>query len=99
MGQADIRKLLIVGAMSRIRWIIRRGALPDNWLGRVLERKPRIVAAVALANNEDAITRLVGALPLEQHAEWAAQRGRYTTLESVAQLSDDPVVTLPSMAA
>jgi len=50
MGQADIRKLLIVGAMSRIRWIIRRSVLPDNWLGRVLGRKPRMVAAVALAN-------------------------------------------------
>ena len=50
MGQADIRKLLIVGAMSRIRWIVRKGVLPDNWLGRVLGRKPRMVAAVALAN-------------------------------------------------
>ncbi len=50
MGQADIRGLLIVGAMSRIRWIVRRGILPDNWLGRVLGRKPRMVAAVALAN-------------------------------------------------
>lgn len=50
MGQADIRKLLIVGAMSPIRWIVRRGVLPDNWLGRVLGRKPRMVAAVALAN-------------------------------------------------
>lgn len=29
-GQADIRKLLIVGAMSRIRWIARKGVLPDN---------------------------------------------------------------------
>lgn len=50
MGQADIRKLLIVGAMSRIRWIVRKGVLPDNWLGHVLGRKPRMVAAVALAN-------------------------------------------------
>jgi transposase len=50
MGQADIRKLLIVGAMSRIRWIVRKGILPDNWLGHVLGRKPRMVAAVALAN-------------------------------------------------
>jgi len=50
MGQADIRKLLIVGAMSRIRWIVRKGVLPDNWLGRVLGRKPRMVTAVALAN-------------------------------------------------
>lgn len=50
MGQTDIRKLLIVGAMSRIRWIIRKGILPDNWLGRLVGRKPRMVAAVALAN-------------------------------------------------
>ena len=50
MGQNDIRKLLIVGTMSRIRWIVRKGVLPDNWLGRVLGRKPRMVAAIALAN-------------------------------------------------
>ena len=36
MGQTDIRKLLIVGAMSRIRWIIRKGVLPDNWLGQLV---------------------------------------------------------------
>jgi transposase len=50
MGQTDIRKLLIVGAMSRIRRIVRKGVMPDNWLGRIVARKPRMVAAVALAN-------------------------------------------------
>lgn len=30
LGQSDIRKLLVVGAMSRIRWIVRKGVLPDN---------------------------------------------------------------------
>lgn len=50
MGQTAIRKLLIVGAMSLIRWIVRKGVLPDNWLGHILGRKPRMVAAVALAN-------------------------------------------------
>lgn len=52
MGQSDIRKLLIVGAMSRIRWIVRKGILPNNWLGHLLGRKPRMVAAVALANKD-----------------------------------------------
>ena len=50
MGQTDIRRLSIVGAMSLIRWIVRKGELPDNWLGHILDRKPRMVAAVALAN-------------------------------------------------
>ena len=36
--------------MSRIRWIVRKGVLPDNWLGRLMARKLRMVAAIALAN-------------------------------------------------
>lgn len=50
MGQSDIRKLLVVGAMSRIRWIVRKGVLPDNWLGRLMAREPRMVVAAARAN-------------------------------------------------
>lgn len=56
MGQSDIRKLLVVGAMSRIRWIVRKGVLPDDWLGRLMARKPRMVVAVALANKMARIT-------------------------------------------
>ena len=47
--------------------------------------------------NEDAITRLVGAILLEQNAEWAVQRARYLTLETIAPSSDDPTVTLPTL--
>ena len=35
MGQFYIRKVLIIGAMSPIRWNIRKGVLPDNWLGHL----------------------------------------------------------------
>lgn len=63
MGQEDIRKLLIVGAMSCIRWICRRGTNPDNWLGRLLARKPRMVAAVALANK---MARAIWAMVVKQ---------------------------------
>jgi transposase-like protein len=44
--------------------------------------------------NEAAIRRLVGAILLEQNDEWAVQRARYMTLESVASVSDDPIVSL-----
>ena len=70
-----------------------------NPLERLNGEIKRRTGVVGIFPNEDAITRLVGALLLEQNDEWAVQRGRYMTLESVAQLSDDPVVTLPYMAA
>jgi len=50
MGQRDIRRLLITGAMAVIRWAVRRGAPTGSWLARMLERKPPMVVAVALAN-------------------------------------------------
>ena len=54
---------------------------------------------VGIFPNEDAITRLIGAILLEQNDEWAVQRARYMTLETIAPLSDDPIVGLPAMAA
>ena len=44
------------------------------------------------------ITRLVGAILLEQNDEWAVSR-RYMTLESIAPLSDGVPITLPTVAA
>ena len=49
--------------------------------------------------NEAAVTRLIGALLLEQNDEWAVQRARYMSLETIAPLSDAPIVTLPTVAA
>ena len=51
---------------------------------------------VGIFPNEDAITRLIGAILLEQNDEWAVQRARYMTLETIAPLSDDPIVSLPA---
>ena len=41
----------------------------------------------------------VGAILLEQNDEWAVQRARYITLESMAPVGDDPLVGLPEMTA
>ena len=59
MGQRDVRRLLITGAMSVVRWAVRRGAPPGSWLARMLARKPRMLVAVALANK---IARIAWAL-------------------------------------
>ena len=49
--------------------------------------------------NEAAVTMLIGALLLEQNDEWAVQRARYMTLETIAPMSDDPMVSMPVLAA
>jgi len=54
---------------------------------------------VGIFPNDEAITRLVGAILLEQNDEWAVQRARYMTLETIAPLSDDPLPGLPAAAA
>lgn len=50
MGQRDLRRLLIIGAASVVRWAIHRGARQRGWLGQMLARKPRMLVTVALAN-------------------------------------------------
>ncbi|MCP1758774.1 transposase-like protein [Bradyrhizobium elkanii] len=70
-----------------------------NPLERVNGEIKRRTDVVGIFPNEDAITRLVGAILLEQNDEWAVQRGRYMTLETIAPLSDDPTVSLPAIAS
>ena len=50
MGQRDLRRLLVIGAMATVGWAVRHGATNDPWLARMLARKPRLLVAVALAN-------------------------------------------------
>jgi len=66
-----------------------------NPLERINKEIKRRADVVGIFPNEASITRLIGAVLLEMNDEWAVQRGRYMTLESVAQVSDSAIVTLP----
>ena len=70
-----------------------------NPLERLNGEIKRRTDVVGIFPNEAAITRLVGAILLEQNDEWAVQRARYITLETIAPMSDDPLVSLPAVAA
>ena len=72
MGQTDIRRLLIVGASrqrrasratSVIRWVVRKGGSANRWLAALVARKPKMVAAVALANK---MARMIWAMTTKQ---------------------------------
>ena len=50
MGQRNLRRLLITGAMTVVHWAARRCATIESSLARMLARKPKMLIAVALAN-------------------------------------------------
>ena len=78
-----------------------------NPIERINGEIKRRTEVVGIFPNEAAITRLIGAILLEQNdgpqgtrsGQWAVQRTRYTTLETIAPLSDDPLASLPPVAA
>jgi putative transposase len=69
-----------------------------NPLERLNGEIKRRTDVVGIFPNEAAIRRLVGAILLEQNDEWAVQRARYLTLETMAPMSDDLLVSLPAVA-
>jgi putative transposase len=68
---------------------------PIERLNREVKRRTNVVA---IFPNEEAITRLVGALMLEQNDEWAVCR-RYMTLETLAVVSEDQSVRHKAIVA
>jgi len=68
-----------------------------NGLERLNGEVKRRTDVVGIFPNDEAIFRLVGSILLEQNDEWAVQRGRYMTLETMAGISDDLAIGLPAM--
>jgi transposase-like protein len=74
-------------------WAKLHSTNPIERLNGEIKRRTEVVG---IFPNDDAIVRLVGALLLEQNDEWAVQRSRYMTLETIATMSDDPLISLPA---
>ncbi len=90
-------------ATSSPTWPSPRTTGPSSTSTNPLERLngeiKRRTDVVGISPNEDTIIRVVGAILLEQDDKWAVQRARYVSLETIAPMSEDPLVKLPVMAA
>ncbi len=92
-SEADV---LAYMAFPKDHWTKLHSTNPIERLNGEIKRRTQVIG---IFPNEDAITRLVGALLLEQNDEWAVQRARYMSLETIAPLSDNPLLSLSAVAA
>jgi transposase-like protein len=88
-AEADVLAYMSFPAQHRAKL---HSTNPLERLNGEIKRRSEVVG---IFPNEDAVTRLIGALLLEQNDEWAVQRARYMSLETIAPLGDDPIISLP----
>ena len=72
----------------------RRDQAQDRGRRRVGARHAPGMAPRHPLPNKAAITRPVGAILMEQSDEWAVQRAHYMSLETMAPLTDNPIIML-----
>ena len=70
-----------------------------NPIERLSGEIKRRTDVVGIFPSDDAILRLLGALLLEQNDAWAVQRPRHMTLETIAPMGEDLVISLPTVAS
>jgi putative transposase len=87
--------VLAYTAFPREHWTKITSTNPVERPNGEIKRRTNVVG---IFPNEAAIRRLVGAIMLEQNDEWAVQRGRYMSLETIAPMGDNAIVELPAVA-
>lgn len=92
---ASLDDVLAYTAFPKEHWPQISSTNPLERLNGEIKRRSDVIG---IFPNDRAVVRLVGALMLEQNDEWAVGR-RYMSLESLAPVSDDPLVRLPGVAA
>lgn len=92
-AEADVLAYMSFPAQHRVKL---HSTNPLERLNGEIKRRSDVVG---IFPNEAAVTRLIGALLLEQNDEWVVQRARYMSLETIAPMSDHPFVSLPALAA
>ena len=95
LDEAEVDVLAFM-SFPREHWDKISSTNPIERLNGEIKRRADVVG---IFPNDDAIVRLVGAILMEQNDEWAVQRARYMTLETIAPISDNPIVILPAVAA
>ena len=92
---ASEEDVLAYMAFPKEHWTQIHSTNPLERLNKEIKRRTNVVG---IFPNDAAIIRLVGALLLEQNDEWALAR-RYMSLESLARIVDNPVLSLPGVGS
>ena len=93
MDEAE-NDVLAFMTFPRSHWQQIHSTNPLERLNAEIKRRTNVVG---IFPNDASITRLVGAMMLEQNDEWSLNR-RYMTLEGLQTLSDTPRTRLPAVA-